>query len=70
MESTMLIHLLVWILVVGLIFYLAYWAIGQVPLPPPLAVAAKVVLAILVIVVILDELLPMIGPANCGRLLC
>lgn len=49
----MLIHLLIWILILGLVFYLAFWALSQVPLPEPWPVAARAILAIIAIIVLL-----------------
>lgn len=69
----MLVHLLIWILVIGLVFYLAYWAISQVPMPPPFAVAARVILAIIAILILLQLILPLVGTpmVSCGnRLIC
>lgn len=67
----MLIHLLIWILILGLVFYLAYWALSQVPLPAPFAVAARVILAIIVIIVLIQLVLPLAGTGpGCSRLFC
>lgn len=67
----MLIHLLIWILVLGLIFYIAYWAVSQVPLPAPFAVAARVILAIIAIIVLLQLILPLLGAGpGCSHLVC
>jgi hypothetical protein len=51
-----LIGLLVTILILGLVFGLLIWLIGQFPLPPPFAMAAKAVLALIIVIVILGAL--------------
>lgn len=69
----MLVHLLIWLIVIGLVFYLAYWVLSQIPLPPPFAVAARVILGIIAILVILTVLLPLADTGvGCSgnRLIC
>lgn len=51
-----LISLLITIVVLGLVFYLLYWMVGQIPLPEPFAVVARVVLALVVVLVLLSLL--------------
>ena len=56
-----LLSLVVWIVVLGLIFWLLLWAIQQVPMPEPFATAARVLLvlaAVLVLVYLLVGVLP------------
>lgn len=68
----MLVNLLIWILILGLIFSIAYWAISQIPMPPPFSVAARVILAIICLIVILQLIVPLAGPIHgcAGRLIC
>jgi hypothetical protein len=54
MES--LLSLLVTVIVLGLVCYLLYWLIGQIPLPAPFAVVAKVLLALFVVLLLLSLL--------------
>jgi hypothetical protein len=49
-----LISLLITILVLGLVFGLLYWLIGQFPLPAPFAMAAKAVLALIIVIMLLS----------------
>lgn len=69
-----LVHLIIYLLVIGAVFYILYWAIQQVPLPAPFAVVAKVLLAIVAVLILLDVLLPMAGSPSIGcsngRLIC
>ena len=51
-----LISLLVTIIVLGLVFYLLYWLVGQMPLPEPFRVVAIVILALAAVVVLLGLL--------------
>jgi hypothetical protein len=51
-----LIGLLVTILILGLVFGLLYWLIGQFPLPPPFAMAAKAIMALIIVILILGML--------------
>ena len=56
-----LVHLLIWVLVLGLVFYLAYWVIGLIPLPEPFGVVARVILGIIALLVLISVLLPIAG---------
>lgn len=66
----MLIHLLIMILIYGLVFSLLYWAISQIPLPAPFAMVARVVLALVAVILVIELLLPLAGEPSCTRLLC
>lgn len=50
------INLLITVLILGVVFYLLYWLIGEIPLPAPFAVVAKAIIAIVVVVVLLGLL--------------
>ncbi len=52
-----LLSLLVTIIVVGLIFYLLYWLVGQLPLPAPFGVVVQVILALCVVIFLISILL-------------
>jgi hypothetical protein len=54
MES--LIGLLVTVIVLGLVFYLLYWLLGQVPLPAPFKTVATVLLGLVAVLVLLSLL--------------
>jgi hypothetical protein len=51
-----LINLLVWLIILGLVFYVIYWAVSQIPLPAPFNVVVRVVLALIVVIVLLSAL--------------
>lgn len=56
-----LLGLLVQIIVIGLIFYLLYWLLGQVGLPEPFNKVAIVVLGLVAVIVLIDILLGISG---------
>jgi hypothetical protein len=49
-----LLSLLVIVIVLGLVFYLLYWLIGQIPLPAPFRTVAVVILTLIAVVVLLS----------------
>jgi len=56
-----LVHTVVWVIVVGVIFGLLWWLINYVGLPEPFAKVARVILAILAVLVLIDALLRLTG---------
>jgi hypothetical protein len=56
-----MISVLVAILVLCLVFGLIWWIIGLIPLPAPFGQVARVVVAVLFLIIILYELLPLIN---------
>lgn len=65
----MMLNLLVTVIILGLIFWLLYWLISQLPLPPPFAVVARVILALACVLVLLS-LLPGLHFGNLSASLC
>ena len=59
MES--IVALLITVIVLGLVFYLLYWVVGQIPLPAPFHTVAVVLLGLLAVVVLLGLLFGGIG---------
>lgn len=57
-----LIHLVIWLVVIGLIFWLLFYFIGYVGLPEPFAKVARVLIMLLAVVILLYLLLGMLGP--------
>ena len=51
-----MISLLIYLLVVCLVIGLVWWAINQIPLPPPVRIVVIVVLVIIMILVLLSVL--------------
>lgn len=56
-----LLNALIWIVIGGVIFWLCNWFIGYVGIPEPFAKVAKVVLAVIVLVVLVNALLTLAG---------
>lgn len=51
-----LFSLLITVIIVGVVLYVIWWAISQIPLPPPFAVVVRVVFALIVVLVMLGFL--------------
>lgn len=49
-----LIPLLITLIIIGVVCYIAWWAISQIPMPQPIRTAVVVVFALIVIVVLLN----------------
>lgn len=64
-----LVNLLVWLVILGLIFYVLYWLVEQIPLPSPFGIVAKVILGLAIVIILLNVLLPMAGSPPPGLFL-
>lgn len=56
-----LISLVIYLIIIGLIFYVLWWALSQMPLPEPFGTVARVLLvlvAVLIVVYLLLGLVP------------
>jgi hypothetical protein len=51
-----LVGLLILVLVLGLVAWLIFYVIDAIPLPPPFAVVAKALLALIIILILLGQL--------------
>jgi hypothetical protein len=51
-----LISLLITVIIIGLVFYLVWWAISKIPLPDPFGVVVQVILALIAVLVLLGLL--------------
>ncbi len=56
-----MISVLVTILVLCLIFGLIWWIVSLLPLPPPFGQVARVVVAVIFLLIVLYELLPLVN---------
>jgi hypothetical protein len=56
-----LIQLVIWIIVVGLIFWVLNYLVDTIPLPEPFHRIAKVVLAVVAVLIVLVLLLQLLG---------
>lgn len=56
-----LVHAVIWIIIAGVIFWLVNWLIGYVGLPEPFAKVARVILAVLAVLMLINALLMIVG---------
>jgi hypothetical protein len=56
-----LINLIIWLLVVGIIYWLAIYVIQAVPIPDPPARFIKIALTVILVLVIINLLLNLVG---------
>lgn len=63
-----LVSLVIWLVILGLIFYLVEWVIGQIPLPQPVRVVIRAILALVLILILLQMLGVVGGPIQLPRL--
>lgn len=62
-----LLGLLITIIVVGLVFYLLYWLLGQIGLPEPFNKVALVILALVAVVFLIDVVMGISGGPRVFR---
>jgi uncharacterized membrane protein len=60
-DLSVLVHLLVWIIIVGCIFGLLWWLIGYVGLPEPFNKIARIAVAVIAVLVLINVLLGFVG---------
>lgn len=58
-----LFHLLIYIIVAGFIWWLCSWALGQAGLPEPFNKVARVILAVVAVIWLINLLLSLTGNA-------
>jgi hypothetical protein len=58
-----LISLVVYLIVAGLILWLAFWVIDQIPIPPPFNQVIRVILVVIAVLICVYALLGLIGAA-------
>ena len=61
MSGSQLLHALVYLIVVGLIFWLLWWIIGYAKVPEPFNKVLRVVLALVAVIFLINWLLGLIG---------
>ena len=66
MDVSSLLHFVVVIVILGLIFWLVWWFIGYVGLPEPFNKVARVIVALVALVVAIDILLNLMGGPGIG----
>ena len=55
------VHVVITLIIVGLIFGLCWWLVGYCGLPAPFDKAARVILAVLAVLVVIGLLLSLVG---------
>jgi hypothetical protein len=61
-----LINALIWLVVIGLIFWLIWWFVGYVGLPEPFNKIARVIIGLVAFIVLLYFLLGFLPPLGHG----
>lgn len=56
-----LINLIVWLLVIGILYWLVIWIIDSIPIPDPPARMIKIVLVVIIAIVVILLLLQLLG---------
>ncbi len=62
-----MLELLVYVLILALFFGLLFWAIREIPLPPPFGTVALVVLIVIFMILMLRLVLPLDVPHGVLR---
>jgi predicted tellurium resistance membrane protein TerC len=63
MDAATLVSFVVWIIVVGSIFGLLWWLVGYVGLPEPFNKFARVAIAVIAVLMLINLLLGLVGKA-------
>jgi len=63
-----LVLAIVYIIIVGIIFWLLNWALSQVPLPEPFNKVAHVLIVLIACLLVIYILLGLVGTVHVGRL--
>ena len=64
MDAHSLVMLLVWIVIIGMIFYVMWWGLGQLALPEPFDKIARAVIIIVTVLLLINALLGLTGSAS------
>ncbi len=56
-----LLYFFIWLVIAGVIYWLLTWLLGQIGLPEPFGKVAKVVLAIIAVIFVINALLVLVG---------
>jgi len=59
--ANVLVQAIVWVIVAGLIFWLLSWLIGYAGVPEPFAKVARVLLAIVAVILLINAILVVAG---------
>jgi len=59
--SSALINLLIWLIIIGLIFSVIWWALSQIPIAEPFNKVIRVLLVLIAAILIINVLLTLTG---------
>jgi nitrate reductase gamma subunit len=60
-SASALVYFIIWLVVAGVIFWLLNWLIDYVGIPDPFRKVAKIVLAVIAVVIVINALLMLVG---------
>ena len=63
-----MLSLLIWLIIICAVLGIAWWVIGQIPLPPPMNIVIRVVFGLIVLVLLLYLANSVVGPPHLGHL--
>jgi uncharacterized membrane protein len=55
------LSLVVWVIVIGLVFYLLWWLVGYIGLPEPFNKVVRIILAVAAVIFLINVLLGLAG---------
>lgn len=61
LSGSLLLNAVIWVVIAGVIFWLLNWFIGYVGIGEPFAKVAKVIIAVVVLVLLINALLTLAG---------
>ncbi len=63
-----MLSLLIWLIVLVVVFGIAWWIISQVPLPAPMGMVVRVIFGVIALLCVLYFVSSVVGPPHLGRL--
>lgn len=58
---SLLIHIIITLLVLGLVWVIVEWALTQIALPPPIPQVVRIIFVIIVLIALLYTVMPLLG---------
>ena len=59
-----LLLLVIWLIVIGAIFYLLTWAVAQIPMPDPMRAVIRVVMVVVLLLICIYLLVGILPPLH------
>ena len=63
MDMHSLVSLVIYIVIIGLIFYVLWWGLAEIGLPEPFNIIARVVIVVVAVLLLINMLLGLTGSA-------